>query len=291
MLKKSSLKTDSIFKLNVDKTLIKISGIDAQSFLQGQVTCDMREISAQQSKLGAICNIQGRVITTFRVFLYQENYYLSLPASMTTVVLQHLKKYGAFSKVTIKEAKTDFLHLGIVGDVITQIEPSLLKTAPQQIDAALTTNDYVIIRVPGITPRWEVFTKKTDFNPHDNNQDGWKLFDLQAGIPDIYPETSEMFTPQMINYPELNGVSFNKGCYLGQEIIARTHYLGKAKRKMVKLTLNCDSMPKPGNKLLDENNEEIGVIVDSALIENKRYELLIVAQQDNIQDKKLIISQ
>lgn len=274
-----------------DQTLIRVSGIDAQNFLQGQMTCDMREITPQQSRLGAICNIQGRVIATFRVFLYQENYYLSLPASMAALILQHLKKYGAFSKVKIEEAKTDFLHFGIVGDAIKKIEQTLSQTAPQKIDVALTTNDCIIIRIPGETPRWEVFTKKMDSRfrendnyefEKDNNPDAWKLLDLQAGIPTVYPETSGMFTPQMINYPELNGVSFNKGCYLGQEIIARTHYLGKTKRKMLILTFTSEITPKEGNKILNENKEEVGTIVNFVLIQNNSYTILIVTNQNNI---------
>jgi folate-binding protein YgfZ len=286
----NSKKSNFIQKL-MHSSLIRVSGTDAQNFLQGQVTCDMREVTAQQSRLGAICNIQGRVIATFRVFFYKEIYYLSLPSTMAAITLQHLKKYAAFSKVKLEEINDTFLHLGMVGSAIATIDKTLVDSAPQQIDAALTTTDCIIIRVAGTEPRWEIFTEKLDSRISGNdNQNAWKLLDLKAGIPTIYPETSGMFTPQMINYPELNGVSFNKGCYLGQEIIARTHYLGKAKRTMHAITLVSQQIPMPSKKVLNEQNEELGIIVDSVSIKNNRYELLIVSHQDNIKDNKLKIS-
>lgn len=113
---------------------------------------------------------------------------------------------------------------------------------------------------------------------HQENTDyDWHLANIKAGVATIYPQTTELFTPHMLNYPQLGAVSFDKGCYLGQEIIARTQYLGKTKRELKQINITAENSPNPGDKFFDENNVESGIIVDAAQISPDQVEILVVA--------------
>jgi folate-binding protein YgfZ len=113
-----------------------------------------------------------------------------------------------------------------------------------------------------------------------DNENSWQLFNIEKGIPTIYSQTIEMFTPHMLNLPELGAVSFDKGCYLGQEIIARTEYLGKSKRQMCRAIIETNEIPLPGNKLVNHDNEDVGNVVSAALTVEKKFLMLAVVVDD-----------
>jgi folate-binding protein YgfZ len=110
----------------------------------------------------------------------------------------------------------------------------------------------------------------------DENE--WRLLDIRAGIANIYPETSELFTPNMLRLAELKGLSFDKGCYVGQEIIARTQYLGKVKRTLQHFQLQSDQKPQAGDALHNSQNQPVGIVVDASIVTPQCYELLAVVQ-------------
>jgi folate-binding protein YgfZ len=111
----------------------------------------------------------------------------------------------------------------------------------------------------------------------------WHLLDIMAGIPAIYPETSGQFTPHQLNFPEIGGVSFNKGCYIGQEIIARTHYLGKSKSRLYRVSFQANNPPLPGTPLLDvDQKTEKGTLIMCAKEQDNRYQALVCLQTQAI---------
>lgn len=113
---------------------------------------------------------------------------------------------------------------------------------------------------------------------HQENTDyDWHLANIKAGIATIYPQTTELFTPHMLNYTQLGAVSFDKGCYLGQEIIARTQYLGKSKRELKLMNITAKNSPQPGEKFVDKKGMEIGMIADFAQITSNKFIVLIVS--------------
>lgn len=205
--------------------IIAVSGPDAEKFLQGLTTNDIRQVNSQSLQLGCFCNLKGRVIASFQIFRKDEIFYLILPFSMLEITQSHLKKYSLFSKVFLQ-------------DVSQEMQQQVLNLSGE-------------------------------FN-------AWHLAKIEAGIATIFPATSELFTPHMLNYPELGAISFDKGCYLGQEIIARTHYLGKTKRHVVKENISTANNSKPGDKITNERNEEIGCIVDLAFSDPKTLRALIL---------------
>lgn len=228
-----------------DRGFIQISGPQAEKFLQGQVTCDVRAAKDKGSIIGAHCNPKGRILFTFRLFLRalsptplpqsppprggegnaleQDAFLLCLPKSQVEYAIAALKKYAVFSKVTVE-------------DVSEQVHSS-------------------------------------DFLSPD-----WKVTDIESGIAEIHPETREQFTPHEINYHELGGVSFDKGCYTGQEIVARMHYLGKLKTKLV--LLQQTELPQRGEKILSQEGEPIGQIVDFAEKNEGEYLVLAIKKVD-----------
>ncbi len=182
---------------------LKISGPEAQSFLQGQLTCDMQQINAEQSHMGAYCNQQGRVIANFQIKKAAEGYLLSLPNGMLSILQTALKKYAIFSKVS--------------------------------------------------------FTDVTDTHPNSYN----RKQAIQSGLAYIYPATSGLFLPHRLNYHVNGTISFDKGCFVGQEVIARMHYRGKLKHHLCLAEIDTpDESLTPGLALLDANQQEKVNVVD-----------------------------
>ncbi len=267
--------------------LIAISSADAAKFLQGQVTCDVREVTEQQSRLGAWCNPQGRVQTTFRLFQYQGNYYLQLPRTMIATMINGLQKYAVFFKAKLEDVSDQWSQFGTSG---TDIENDLTKffdQVPSNIDQVVMKDNRICLRVPGIESRFVIIAKKDESPLLSKDINHWKLQDIQAGIPTIYPETAGEFTPQQINYPLINGVNFNKGCYTGQEIIARTHYLGKAKQQMYRVSFTAEKLLPPNTHLYLAHSSEsriVGNLIEIAAESTTTYQALAVLQNSAINE-------
>ncbi len=258
--------------------LIRISGIDATKFLQGQVTCDVREVTDQQSRLGAHCDVKGRVQVTFRLFKFNEDYYLLLLKNLIDHTLKLLNKYAVFSKVKLEDISEQWSIIGLSGT---------LTDMPTNIDAATRIENCVVIRVPSATPRCIIIGENANLQKLQQQLanelqtaeiEAWELLDIQAGIPTIYPETIGLFTPHDINYPQINGVSFNKGCYTGQEIIARMQFLGKLKQHLYRIQFAADAAPAIGTPLVDDAGHSVGTIIKTAAGSAQHFEALAVLQ-------------
>jgi tRNA-modifying protein YgfZ len=279
-----------IVDLTVSNGIIAIQGNKAAEFLQGQLTCDVHEITAQQSRLGAHCDPKGRMQSTFRLFKLHDVYYLDLPVAMVPHTLQALKKYAVFFKITPVDVSNSFKIIGLSGPTIEAVLKELQIPIPQQIDEACAFQNNLIIRVPSCPvtqvqnqdptmtsslPRFIFYGKQDDLNqiisqmnklPQLNKADfiEWKWLDIAAGLATVYPQTVGEFTPHHINYPAFNAVSFKKGCYTGQEIVARMQYLGKLKQHLIRGLINSATASEPGTKLYNKEGNEIGTIIDSA---------------------------
>lgn len=274
--------------------LIRVSGKDAEKFLQGQLTCDVREVNSQHSSLGAYCNHKGRILAIFRIFFFQDSYYLQLPTDIVASTLEQLKKYAAFSKVTAENVSAQFVQMGYSGSTSIEIIKRFGIAVPMNINDVTINDNFVLIRVHGTQPRFILIGTsenlqelRIQFSQTLPSLDinAWKLLDIAAGIPAIYSITLEMFTPHMVNLPQLHAVSFNKGCYVGQEVIARTQYLGKAKRELSQAYIETAQKPVVGEKLTLEDNAEAGIIIDAAF-DGKGYVVLAVMQQHDVTENK-----
>lgn len=278
-------------------TLIAVSGEKTADFLQGQLTCDMRDVNAHQTRRAAHCSRKGRILSTFRVLQFQENFYLLTPLVMSDLVITQLKKYAIFSKVTFMQDDT-FKVIGCIGNEIAERLENLFGTLPEKTDQALpyTENekDMMLVRIQGDLPRFEIIgnsasifwlqkmlSAKYPIKPPEF----WRLSDIQSGIATIYPKTCDLFTPQMLNYPALNAVSFKKGCYVGQEIIARTHYLGKEKKHLHTLRLENRNLPNLGDAINNKTQQIVGTVVDAMFEVSNQSQLLVVLQDEAVSEK------
>ncbi|WP_216093601.1 YgfZ/GcvT domain-containing protein [Rickettsiella grylli] len=260
--------------------LIRASGQDVTLFLQGQLTCDLEEINAEQSRLGAHCDAKGRIIAIFRLFFYQNNYYFLLPRNTLPLLLSSLQKYALFSKnVVLVDVSQDFQKIGIYGPTLKSLfEAQKLSFKENEV---LELNHVLSVSIPGPVPRVVLLAPLHFIHVRFEQQNvhHWHLLDILAGIPTIYPETSGQFTPHQLNLPELGAVCFHKGCYIGQEIIARTHYLGKSKSRLYRVRFNAQNSFLPGTLLFDSAEKiEQGALMMSAEEDKNLYQALISLQ-------------
>jgi len=274
-----NLKTNGITNLS-DLGLLKVEGARAKELLQGQLTCDLNDISPTQTRLGAHCNPQGRIISLFRLFYFNQSYYLQMPIDTIPFAENALKKYAAFFKVQLKNVSDQFIQMGYCGDTLKKY----VEILPDTIDQMVLSNDMLITKIPGGIPRFiligEVpappyFEKCPHVSP-----DAWKYLNIRASLSQIYPETIEKFLPHEINLPQLDGVSFEKGCYTGQEIIARMQYRGKLKTKLVCASIISDFKPKIGQDIYNECSVA-GSIVDYCDKGDNQYDILAVTNPND----------
>ena len=263
--------------------LLSVSGPDAFTFLQGQLTCDLNDLMPGKNQLGAHCNLKGRMQSLSRVILIEENnYLLRMPLSMVDNALQNLKKYALFSKVTLVDVSQQYRVMGIVG------------TGANAFVNSHNWNEKVhIVEISPTPERLELLSLSALNIPMEAQPMNWDLLDIQSGIPAVYPETMDAFLPHHVNLFELGGIGLKKGCYLGQEIIARMHYKGNIKKHLVHAYIEDNlgySLPQPGDPVIipRTSSEAPGIIVRAA-VSDKGFECLLVidGQYANLENAHL----
>ena len=251
----------SFYRIDQDGIII-VRGPDAKKFLQGQVTCDVDTLFVTDNtttndhilhptSLGAHCTHKGRIVFTFRALtLDEQTIALKLPLDNIETAITALKKYIVFSKANITNISDDYEIIGVdthsgnaTSTFITTLA-SVKLTPPETTNTAIINHDnsdtpLVIVSVSDSL--YELWVPKKDNNTSQkvlmNNpfeaQKHWNFLMINAGIPSIHQATKEIFTPHSINLHTIaNGVSFTKGCYTGQEVVARMEYLGKLKKQL-----------------------------------------------------------
>ncbi len=254
--------------------LIQAYGDDTVSFLQGQLTNDVSAIDAGHSQLAAFCNPKGRALATFRLFHRDQTIYMTVACDLLEETLKRLRMYVLRSKVTLEDGNDALVRFGISGSSAEEELEQALGGYPAAVDEVATLGGVTVIRTPGPFPRFEMYGELdemaklwTALNVRcaPVGAENWRLLDILAGIPTVSAKTRELFVPQMINYEIIGGVSFQKGCYTGQEVVARMHYLGAPKRRMFLVHFDIDDLPTPGTKLYTtEEEQSVGNIVMSA---------------------------
>jgi len=274
-------------------TFIQVSGADAKTFLQGQLTNDIALINTHSSQLSGYCNPKGRLLALFRITQHGDDYHLHLPACLLEKTLSRLKMFIMRAKVTLEPASVETVRIGISGKDAAEKLGTHFSSLPGDVNGVGDENGITIIKHPGINPRFELIGEREqiqrlwqllsqDFTPTGSN--AWQLLNINAAQPSVVTETVEMFIPQMLNLHVIDGVSFKKGCYPGQEVVARLHYRGKLKRHMQIAQFNADPLPLPGMLLypLDggEEAQSVGSIVQVVHVSNREYRALCVISNE-----------
>lgn len=250
------------FMAGVDnQALLLIEGVDTLRFLQGQITCDIQQLKPLETRLGAACTPKGRVYMNFRALqLSEQRVILRLAADRLDGVLNHLKKYAAFFKVQMRPL-ADWAILGFAMKQSTTNQQT--NSSPLQDGRCLTGKtalpiaDGYLIPVPAAVdadvrcewwgPATAIASLRTDLNPavQPVAPANWRLSEIRAGLANINQALTDVYVPQMLNLHLLDAISFKKGCYTGQEIVARMHYLGQLKKSLFRLSLRTGNCLNP----------------------------------------------
>lgn len=279
--------------------LLEVSGDDAVTFLQGQVTNDVRLLDGNHAHYSGYCSPKGRLLALFFAFSHGQNLHLQLNHKLLEPISKRLKMYVMRSKVNITNVSDTFVRIGLSGKELTNLLVPFFAEIPEQIFELTSTDNSTLIRLPGTTPRFEIICdtahakeiwQALKANCMPVGKPCWEWLEIQAGIPDIYLQTQEEFVPQMVNLDLLDAINYKKGCYTGQEIVARTHYLGKVKRRTHLVHLNTSTPPQAGNDVTNESNDIVGKVVRVAPEPAGGYVVLAEIRLESVEAGNLLVN-
>ncbi len=279
--------------------LLQLDGADAVTFLQGQVTNDVKLLNGLSAHYSGYCSPKGRMLALFLAFAHKDHIHLQLPEELVAPIAKRLKMYVLRSKVEIQDVSDSIIKFGLSGAKAIELLSNAFASVPQQDFELVTHENGAVIRLPGVQPRFEIFTDIANAPDIWNklatiaktvDAAYWELLEIQAGIPEVYAKTQEEFVPQMLNLDLLNGINFKKGCYTGQEIVARTHYLGTVKRRTQLAHIESDTAPNAGDDVLNSNSEIVGKVVRVAPALNSGYDLLAEIRLESVEAGALTVN-
>lgn len=268
--------------------LIRVRGDDANSFLQNQFTNDINNISDSQGQLSAWCTPKGRALATFVIHQHDDAYFLALAADKLEVTLKRLRMYVMMSKVELEDVSSQLVHFAIAGSNIAEkLNAYGFEKLPEADYETVHYGHLRLMRLPNAMLHFEVYADfesgkalwntlnlASDVSPVSDN--AWRYLNIVSGLPMVTAASSEAWIPQMLNLQVIDGVSFNKGCYPGQEIVARLKYLGKNKRRLYRLAFNSSELPATGNKIVTKDHIEAGKVLNMALNPEGKVEVLAI---------------
>ena len=261
-------------------SIISISGADSTEFIQGQMTQDISAIGDDEARMTAILNPQGRVMSTALIMHWDDSIILVLSKDTVDDLIVWLSRFILRSKVTVSRLEA---HIYGLNQNLANIESDSLDLEKEIF--CLRSIETDAERTLLITKSLHDFSKSSITTMSSRN---WQLADIQAGIPTIYKENIAKFIPQMINLDLINGISFNKGCYTGQEIVARVQHRGKIKRRMFHIsTQQSNTEIRPGTPVL-LGDSEVGTIIQSVQYKNQIHSLAVI--KNDASKKKLLVN-
>ena len=278
--------------------LLEIDGADAFTFLQGQVTNDVKQLNGANAHYSGYCNPKGRLLALFLAFAHRDHLHLQMPRALIEPIAKRLRMYVMRSKVNVKDVSESIIKIGLQGTHAAELLSTLFDSVPQNAFDLITHDNGALIKLPGDTPRFEIFAdienakniwRALSKQTKTVTADYWEWLEIQAGIPEVYPATQEAFVPQMLNLDLLDGINFKKGCYTGQEIVARTHYLGTVKRRTQLAHIDTSAQPNAGDDVVNSNQEIVGKVVRCAAAASGGYDLLVEARLESVEAGQLMV--
>lgn len=280
---------------------LAIAGPDAAKFLQGQTSCDVNKISNTQVSPGAYCTPKGRMLSSFLLGQsHPEHYLLRMRRAQVDSTQTALSKYIVFSKAEQHNANDEYLSLGLYGPAAQSNINRVFAGSPDGNYAAINYNGNIAIQIDSAGLMFECWIKQADVATlwpvlsaglPLSGSSHWELLTIRLGLGEVCTETTDLFIPQMLNYQLIGAISFNKGCYTGQEIVARMEYKGKLKRAMYRIKTATQPL-QPGTELFAAANptgQSIGNIVNSAAADDNTSESLAVLSHQAIDQGIVLI--
>ncbi|HUO44536.1 MAG TPA: folate-binding protein [Burkholderiales bacterium] len=268
--------------------LLEFSGDDAREFLQGQLSCDVKALPPWHAQYGSYNTPQGRMLASFLLWRGKDDAcYMQLPHGLCEPVRKRIAMFILRSRVKVIDVSKDWMLLGIAGaGAKAAIEEKIGAVPASVMEISNAANGAILKLGPErfqiIVPASDAARVRASFGNRVEpaGYEAWDLLDIRAGIPFILPETQQQFVPQMANLDLIGGVSFSKGCYPGQEIVARMHYLGKLKQRMYLARIDATESPLAGDRIFGSGlgGQAVGMIVNAAPAPEGGYDALAVMQ-------------
>ncbi len=278
--------------------VIRSAGPDSAAFLHNLVSNDVQKLGADAAAWNSFNSPKGRMIASFLMWREAEGHALALSADILPAVLKKLSMYVLRSKVKLADASADIPLIGVAGTRA----PDALRAAGLAVpaDVMTLTSDaegsrcirigdalFLVATSAAAAPR--VFDTLVAGGATKAGTAAWQLAMIRAGLPLITAATQEEFVAQMLNYELIGGVSFQKGCYPGQEIVARTQYLGKLKKRMYRMAIPAGASPSPGADLFapEFGEQSAGKVVNVAPAPGGGFEALAVMQTSSVESGQI----
>ncbi|WP_110641520.1 folate-binding protein YgfZ [Salinicola sp. CPA57] len=258
-------------------SILECDGPDAARFLQGQTSANIDHADGEFAPLTAFCTPKGRMIANAEVLkVAAERYWLLLDASLAAPLATQLGKYAPFYKMTLRH-REDLALIGMIGEPESWVGNATLPVLPDLDWHMSRQGDTVALRHPANRPRFLLILpisevpsrwQAANLDVHGATTAQWRHADIEAGVAWLTAEHSDTFLPQMINWEALGGISFRKGCYTGQEIVARAHFRGQVKRRLQIAMLEGTSAPAIGADIRSADDKRVGEIFQAAIGED-----------------------
>ncbi|TDO13885.1 MULTISPECIES: YgfZ/GcvT domain-containing protein [Halomonas] len=264
---------------------LDIEGTDAERFLQGQTSAQLSLADGDLAPLTCFCTPKGRMLANAQLLrVAPAHYRLLMHASLVSSLAEHLKKFAPFYKVELHE-RDDLALLGLIGNEAAALAEVHFDVLPPRPWHQAGDKRHQLLAHPGPRPRlliclpadeleasWQWLSRHA--TPVSNAV--WRLHDIQAGLAWLEADQRDTYLPQMINWEALGGISFKKGCYTGQEVVARAHFRGQVKKRLVRAQLDGGLLPEPGSAIKDANDRRLGEVLCAELDAYGEAEVLAV---------------
>lgn len=257
-----------------DLALIRARGAEARGFLQSQLSNDVSQVTAARAQLSGYCSPKGRLLAVFTVAQLEspDSLGLELPAELLPGTLKRLRMFVLRSKLLLEDASPEWPSLGLAGVGAGELLRGLRLEVPDEPMTSVDSDGVQVLRRPGDWPRYRLRAAPERLADLEQSlttlpqlvTNHWSLGELLAGVPAVRAATSEHFVPQTVDLDLAGGVSFSKGCYPGQEIVARVHYLGRLKQRLH--LARSEQTVEPGQtvRLAGDSGQAVGEIMDVA---------------------------
>lgn len=274
---------------------LSLSGQDAAAFLQGQVTCDVALVSITQGQAGAYCTPKGNVIANFDLMQHQQNLLLHMPRSMVETVQKALAKYIVFSKAELTNTSDQWCRFAVWGPEAAQCIAKLTDNPNSQRSistfddgfvwaADSKANTFIVYCLPDAAQR---VTKTLGQAATAGTAQSFEATQINLGVAYVTPEVSDSYVPQMLNLQATGAINFKKGCYTGQEIVARMQYLGKLKRHLFIGQVNSTKALAIGQQIDASKRNNVGKVVSYASLGNNNYAFTAVINRTEAEADQL----
>lgn len=280
--------------------LLQIQGPDAATFLQGQTTCDVLGISEGTATYGGYCTPKGRLLSSFLLARSDEQtYLLRMRESIVEPSKQAFGKYIVFSKAEQTILNDQVIAIGLYGEKAANLISQTLGACPDKALGFINHDGHTVIQLDDAGQMfecWIAIDQLSKLWPALSEgltvvgSDHWEYLTIQAGLGEVTEQTIESFIPQMLNYEFTGHINFQKGCYTGQEVVARLHYKGTAKRRLFRCRYQGEAVA-PGTELLKEGSDQsIGNIVNCIEHAAGHCECLAVITVSDIENNTAIVT-